>query len=289
MTWPPRLDEDLRDRLLARLGWPSPPEPTTATLFALHRAFVERIPYESLWIALGETRTADPLDSVRYVMTPGGRGGYCYHMNGTLATLLSWLGYDVHRHVAGVQMAEPEPVGATGNHLVLTVRTADGDWLVDVGLGDGLHDPLPLTPGEYRQAPFTFGLDHSTVVPGGWRFTGDPRMTLVGFDFRSSDATTDEFADVHHTLSTSPDSLFVRFVVAFRRDATGVDMLRGAVLVRTHATDTTETFLTTSTDWFAALADTFGITLSTVDDERRGALWSRVHADHERWQAKRAQ
>ena len=78
------------------------------------------------------------------------RGGYCFHLNGAFSELLRSLGYDVVRHVGGVH----GPEGATGeemaNHLVLTVRNLpndanpDGTWYVDVGLGDALHEPLPL-------------------------------------------------------------------------------------------------------------------------------------------------
>jgi len=42
----------------------------------------------------------DPLGSARRIL--GGRGGYCYHLNGAFSALLAWLGVDVSRHLAGV-------------------------------------------------------------------------------------------------------------------------------------------------------------------------------------------
>jgi len=289
MSWPPPPDTELRDALLRRLGFAAPPAPTVPALVALNRAFVERVPYESVWIALGESRTVDPYDAARYVMGPGGRGGYCYHMNGTMATLLHWLGFDVHRHVGGVQVGPDDPAGATGNHLVLTVRTGTAagldTWLVDTGIGDGPHEPIPLAPGAYRQGPFTYRVADSAAVPGGWRLTSQLRTTFEGMDFGPAEARTEDFAEKHRYLSTSPDSPFVRVVSAFRRDATGFDMLRGAVLSRQEATGRTSTELATQSDWFAALADVFGMTLSTVDDAGRAALWARVSASHERWLA----
>jgi N-hydroxyarylamine O-acetyltransferase len=53
------------------------------------------------------------------------------------------------------------------NHLVLTVRGLPADtnpggvWYVDAGLGDALHEPIPLIAGEYRQGPFVLVLDET--------------------------------------------------------------------------------------------------------------------------------
>jgi len=284
----------LRDRYLARLGFSEPPEPTLDALFALHRAQVERVPYESVWVWLGERRTIDPADAVRYVSGPGGRGGYCYHMNGSISALLSWLGFDVHWHVGGVQGGPGDPIGASGNHLVLSVAglptagNPDGRWLVDTGLGDGIHDPLPLVPGEYRQGPFSYRLGHSEVVEGGWRLDADPRMSLVRVDWRSDEASQADFAAKHEDLSTSPESGFVRVLAAFRRDAEGWDVLRGCVLKRFDPEESTRE-LTSRRDWFDALAGIFGLTLSDVDESRLDALWEKVRASHDRWLAAQAQ
>jgi arylamine N-acetyltransferase len=288
MTWLPPLDEALRDAYLRRLGLPRAPAPSVETLFAVHRAQVERIPYESVWVWLGERRTVAPLDCVRYLTS--GRGGYCYHHNGGLATLLGWLGFEVHRHVGGVQTATSGPAGATGNHVALTVRGLPGEdnpggaWFVDAGLGDGLHEPMPLRAGEYRQGPFTYRLGPSSAVEDGWRFHADPRMTLLGMDFGFEDARPRAFDEKHEWMQTSPESGFVRVLAVFRRDADGVDALRGRVLRRVADTGTS-TELTTSKEWYAALADVFGLPLSDVDAERREMLWAKVNTAHEQWLA----
>ena len=121
----------------------------------------ERVAYETLQIWLDRPTTVDPLESAARVV--GGRGGYCYHLNGAFSALATALGYQVTRHVGGVQLRGGEP-GVTANHLVLTVRglpeeaNPGGAWLVDVGLGDALHEPLPLVAGSYEQGPFRYGL-----------------------------------------------------------------------------------------------------------------------------------
>lgn len=284
VTWRPALDEGLRDAYLRRLGFPEVPEPTLETLFALHRAQVERVPYEGVWVWLGERRTIDPADAVRYVTS--GRGGYCYHMNGSLSALLTWLGFTVHWRVGGVQGGPDDPIGATANHLVLEVdglpseENPAGRWLVDTGLGDGLHDPLPLLPGEYQQGPARYRLGPSEVVEGGWRLDADPRMSLLRVDWAPGEATQPDFAAKHTYLSTSPESGFHRVLAVFRRDREGWDALRGCVLKRLDGSESVRE-LTTRTEWFDALADVFGLPLSDVDESRRVALWEKVRSAHE--------
>ncbi|MFE3453446.1 arylamine N-acetyltransferase [Nonomuraea sp. NPDC059194] len=264
---------------LRRLGLESAP-PTLDSLRALHAAHVERVPYEVLEIWLDRPTTIDPAESAARILS--GRGGYCYHLNGALSALLTALGYEVTRHVGGVQNHGAEP-GVTGNHLVLTVRlpSSEGpeEWLVDAGLGDALHEPLPLAEGRYRQGPFEYGMRPSEVAPGGWRFDHDPRGSFAGMDFGMKPAEMAEFEAMHEHLSTSPTSGFVRTATLNRRDASGVDILRGLVLTRV-GDDTTSTTLESETDYFAALADVFGIALPPGD---RSLLWGRLVTAHEAW------
>ncbi|WP_436492528.1 arylamine N-acetyltransferase family protein [Actinokineospora sp. HUAS TT18] len=283
-TWGRQVNEPLRDAYLARLGWRSVPPPTLETLNALHRAQVERVPYETVWIALGESRTIDPLDSVRYLLR--GRGGYCYHLNGALGTLLDWLGFDVHWRVGGVQGTAEDARGATGNHLVLEVHDGDDRRLVDTGLGDGLHEPVPLVESAFTQGPYDFALRPSET---GWRFDHDPDGSFLGMDFAPEQAEVEDFTAEHERLSTSPESGFVRVVTASRRDADSVTELRGRVLKHTDKSGAVKTEIDTRADYFQLLADTFRLPLPDVTAERRDALWTRVTADHEAYLAARAQ
>ncbi|CRK60155.1 N-acetyltransferase [Alloactinosynnema sp. L-07] len=278
------MNEPLRDAYLARLGWRSVPPPTLETLSALHRAQVERVPYETVWIALGEARTIDPIDSVRYLAR--GRGGYCYHLNGALGALLDWLGFDVHWRVGGVQGTAEHPRGATGNHLVLEVHGLDDAvWLVDTGLGDGLYEPVPLVESAFTHAPYDFALRPSET---GWRFDHDPQGSFLGMDFAPAEAAVEDFTAEHERLSTSSESGFVRVVTAARRDADSLSELRGRVLTTTDKSGRDKTMLDTRADYFDLLADTFRLPLHDVSADRKAALWERVSADHEAYLATRA-
>ena len=257
--------------------------PGIPALRTLHRAHAERVPYECLEIWLGRPTTVDPRESVTRILR--GRGGYCYHLNGAFAELLRALGFRVRRHVGGVQGNAERPAGATGNHLVLTVsglpsaESPDGRWLVDLGMGDGLHEPLPLTAGEHRQGPFRYTLGPSKTEPSGWRFDHDPRGAFLGMDFRTAGAEMADFAAEHRRLSTSPDSGFVRVAVVARRDATGADLLRGLTLTRVGTTGS-RAVLENPRDYFAVLADVFGLTLDDVTAAERDDLWRRLAEAH---------
>lgn len=280
---------------LRRLELSDPGPPSAQALRALHAAHVERVAYEALEIQLGRPTTLDPHESAERIVARH-RGGYCYHLNGAFSLLLAGLGYDVVWHRAGVQNhADPGPVGAgIANHLTLTVHglpapdCPSGDWLVDVGLGDALHGPLPLRPGVYEQGPFRYRLRPSTVEPGGWRLDHDPRGSFAGMDFRPGPATIDDFAARHEYLSTSPQSSFVRTCAVDRRDAGGVDQLTGVVLRRIGDGARPERVLGTREEWFQALHTVFGLPLTDLGPDERDALWTRVRATHEAWLAARA-
>ncbi|WP_030906935.1 arylamine N-acetyltransferase family protein [Streptosporangium amethystogenes] len=271
---------------LRRIGVRVEGPPSVESLHLLHRAHVQRVPYECLEIWLGRPTTVDPAESAARII--GGRGGYCYHLNGAFSLLLETLGYRVRRHVGGVQGKAEGPPNIDGGHLVLTVSglpcpdNPGGEWLVDQGLGDAIHDPLPLVEGTYRQGPFTYGLRPSEVEPGGWRFDHDPRGGFLGMDFRIGPAEMSEFAAMHEFLSTSPESGFVRVATVQRRDASGVDAMRGLVLTRVG--DREHTLVAqTERDYFEMLADVFALHLSDVTSAERAKLWQRLWTAHERW------
>ncbi|XVU29904.1 arylamine N-acetyltransferase family protein [Actinoplanes sp. CA-054009] len=279
------MDVDGYLRRLGLAGWAGRP-PSAEALGELHRAHAERVPYESLEIWLGRPTTVEPGDSVGRILR--GRGGYCYHLNGAFSSLLRALGYQVSRHVGGVQGNAERPAGADANHLVLTVSglpseaAPDGRWLVDLGMGDGLHGPLPLVVGSYRQGPFTYGLRPSEVEAGGWRFDHDPRGGFLGMDFRPEAVGMAAFAEKHRFLSTSPESGFVRTATAQRRDAEGADVLRGLTLSRVGET-VSRTEIETPADYFAVLADLFGLTLDDVSAAERAVMWRRLVEAREAW------
>ncbi|WP_330297870.1 arylamine N-acetyltransferase family protein [Streptomyces sp. NBC_00503] len=283
---------------LRRLGITGPlGAPSAEELFALQRAHLERVPYENVDIQLGRSAGIDPGLSVRRFAA--GRGGYCFHLNGAFAALLEHLGYAVTRHLGGV-VPEPDPEAdpvaeavspvpgadadvrrVSGNHLALTVRVGGQEYFVDAGLGDGPYEPLPLREGPYRQGGFGYSLERLDSV--GWTYR-NPGSSAAVVDFLSAPAKTADFEAEHLRLSTSEDSGFVRAFAALRRDADGIDVLRGRVLSRIDPVEgTTERVLEGPEEFYAVLEGVFGRELDDLTPADRAALWTRVDAAHEAW------
>jgi N-hydroxyarylamine O-acetyltransferase len=283
------IDDSLVTGYLKRLRVDREP-PSVAALRRLHRAHVERIPYETLWLHMGEPWTVDPHESVERIVREH-RGGYCFHVNASFHELLRALGYESRRHVGTVHgPGEPHPE-SIGNHLALTVSDLPDDkgndtWYVDAGLGDALYDVMPLAEGTYTQNPMEFAFGPTGVH---WRLHHDATLgSFTAMTFSTEVAEMNEFVAMHQHLSTSPQSHFARTVTVQRRDSTGVDILRGLVLKRlgsnsTMTTLTTLTTFATPEEWFTMLADVFDLPLDNVSDEAKKMLWAKTHKTHDAW------
>lgn len=247
------------------------------------------MPYETMWIHIGEGWTIDLDDAVTRV-AHGRRGGYCFHLNGAFSELLRSLGYDVTRHVGGVHGPAGPSENEMTNHLVLTVsglpteENPAGTWYVDAGLGDALHEALPLVAGEYTQGPFHVSLEETPGAVGDWHLNHDPAGSFSGMSWRNAAVGMDAFAERHEWLSTSPESGFVRVAVAQRRDATGVDIIRGLVLTRVGVGVAPTEPLTARDDWFGALADLFDLRFDGIAPERLDQFWAKALAAHLAWE-----
>ena len=85
--------------LLEHLGVPAAAA-DRAGLFAVHRAYLEQVPYEDVAVQLGESGPLDEVALTQRVLT--GRGGYCFELNTVLAALLRHVGFEVTHHQAVV-------------------------------------------------------------------------------------------------------------------------------------------------------------------------------------------
>jgi N-hydroxyarylamine O-acetyltransferase len=281
------LDPILRDAYLRRLGLEAEP-PSVDALVRLHGAHTERVAWETLWIHLGQGWGVDLADSVARVATER-RGGYCFHLNGAFGELLLDLGYDVTRHVGGMHGPPGPAVTDLTNHLVLTVAglptatNPDGRWYVDVGLGDALHEPIPLVPGTYVQEPFRFTVERGPDGVADWHLIHDPGGSFTGMVWLAAPTAVEAFADTNRFLSTSPESPFVRLLLVQRRDATGADILNGLTLRRVGAGADAST-LASKADLVDCLGDLFGLDLTSIPAPAIEAVWTRVHTAHLAWE-----
>lgn len=280
MTRP--LSVDLRDRYLERLGLAAEP-PSVDALFRLHRAQVETVPWETLWIQMGERWGIDPVESVRRIVDEG-RGGYCFHLNGALGLVLASLGYEVTRHVGGVHGPNGPDESELTNHLVLTVAglpsatNPDGRWYLDAGLGDGLYEPLPLVSGTYEQGIHSYELVAAGTDPtGDWRLVHEIARGRTGMAWLAAPTDMAAFAPRHVELSTSPESPFVRFLIAQRRHADGADILKGLELTRRGRAEAAS-LIGGRDELVNVLLEVFGVDLRTCEIAALDSLWERALA-----------
>ena len=145
---------------LVRLGIEAE-SPSVAALFRLHGAHVERVPYETLWIQLGQPWGIDPIASATRIATEG-RGGYCFHLNGAFMYLLQRLGYKVAAHVGGVHGPLGPDEHELTNHLVLSISDlpcADNP----AGVGTSTSDSATRFTHHWRSRQKNINRDHFTL------------------------------------------------------------------------------------------------------------------------------
>jgi len=255
---------------LDRIGLEGPVRPDLSGLRALHRAHLHGVSYENLDVQLGRVADLD-LERIYRKIVDRGRGGWCYEMNGLLGWALAEAGFEVTRMVGGV-MASVAGDDSMGSHLVLRVQL-DQPYLVDVGLGDGLLDPIPIRAGTHRQDDRAFRLE-ALEEEGRWRFHNDEGRPPPNFDFWIEPADEGRLAAVCEKLRSEPTSLFVQNLICMRTEPVrGTKHLVGRVL----ALPGQEKEILPDADAFLeTLEHHFGLTDPELVD-----LWPKVCARHE--------
>lgn len=257
---------------LARIGHSGPVRPDLATLKALHRAHLFAIPYENLDVRLGRPGGIGAGHAFDKLVT-GRRGGWCYEMNGLLAWALEEIGFPVTRLAGGVMRVERGDE-VIGNHLVLKVDLDGEAWIADVGLGDGLIEPIPLIEGPHRVAGYDFRLER--IDPRWWRLHNHDMGGAKSFDFTLEPAAPARLEAVCQFLRTSPDSIFTQAVLAYRFTPDGIVTLLGRVVRRVTPGRRADTLLANPEELVATLRSEFGL-----DVPEAAGLWPDICEKHE--------
>jgi N-hydroxyarylamine O-acetyltransferase len=278
---------------LHRLGV-DPEHPSAEALARLHRVHVERIPYETFWIHLRQGWGIDPAESTRRVATTR-RGGYCFQLNGAFASLLTALGYGVTVNVAGVHEEAGPDVSTLRNHAALVVNdlpteaNPSGRWWVDAGLGDALHEPMPLMDTVMAQGPLRFGM--ATVANDGvgdWHLSHDTSGSFTGVSLVDEPVSLDVFAERHAYNATSPHSGFAKTVTAQRRFASGTSVMRGCVWTRREGEAVQSHTCERLSEWLDMLEGEFDLAFTDVPAGAMARLWTSVRHTHDAWLAANA-
>ena len=258
---------------LHRIRFDGSARPDLATLKAIHRAHQYAIPFENLDVLLRRPVVLD-LEANYDKIVRRRRGGWCYEMNGVMGWALKEIGFEVMRMSAGVMRVQAGDA-QLGNHLCLLV-CLDQPYLVDVGFGGSMAEPLPLRASEREDRPYRLWL--SELGDSYWRFAeiahGDG--DVFSFDFRAAPADEALLARKCQFLQTDPGSPFIQNLVVQRRTADTHFSLRGRVLAAIHAARVDKKLLNSADELVATLRDSFDL-----DTAEAAALWPSICARHQ--------
>ncbi|HJQ68978.1 MAG TPA: arylamine N-acetyltransferase [Blastocatellia bacterium] len=243
---------------LERINYDGPLEIAAETLRRLHRAHMLAVPFENLDIHLGRPIALED-GSLFSKIIERRRGGFCYELNGTFASLLSALGFRVEMLSAGVAR-EDGGFGPPFDHMALLVHLGER-WLADVGFGDSFGEPLLLDDrGEQMRDGVAYRIDddgESLTLSrrgGGEVWEAQYRFTLRPYVYT-------DYVDRCRYHETSPESHFTRRRVCTRATDGGRITLSEMRLIVTRAGHKEERLLESDDEYAAALREHFGIDL----------------------------
>lgn len=199
-------------------------------------------------------------------------------MNGLLSWALQEIGFEVTR-MSGAVMREHQGDTQLGNHLVLEVML-DQPYLADVGLGDGIREPVPIRPGSYQQGAWQYRLEQ--IADEYWRFHNHEDSNVTSFDFKHEAAEEQTLVDKCEWLQTAEDSPFKKLFVAQRFTPAGFVVQLGKMFTTVTASGRTTQEIDNVEHFNDHMAKTFGLT------EDFHALWPDILAAHEHFFADQA-
>lgn len=257
------------DKYLDRIGYHGSLGSDLATLTSLHRAHVDKIPFEGADPLLCRPVLLD-LPSLESKLVLGRRGGYCFEHNTLFKAILEQIGFNVTGLGARVRwMSEPgSPLGPR-EHMLLKVDLDDGVYLADVGFGACLMDaPLKLLPDvEQKTRMGTFRLMEAdgqfTLAarqPQGWR-------TMYVFDLVPQLPSDHELGNWY--TSTSPQAPFVNVLIMERlSDDARYKLINNRYILEARDGEVvSETELSSPADLSKVLGGIFNVVLPATTEE----------------------
>ena len=185
---------------LARIGFDRPVRHDEETLEALQRAHLTAVPFENLHVYY-ERDMATTVDWSYRKIVESGRGGWCFELNGSFASLLRCLGFEVTTLAAAVLLEDSDPEVDRLSHTTIEVKL-DQAHLVDVGFGDSFIRPLPLDhPGRHDGGTGAYWFKVDGDVTTLWA-VGDNGEAKPLYRFRRRGVEMASFAGESNRLRT---------------------------------------------------------------------------------------
>ena len=244
---------------LQRINYTGPLTCSAETLRQLQVAHLLSVPFENLSIHSGEPIVLDD-DALFTKIVTGGRGGFCYELNGLFAALLRALGFEVSMLSAQVANAEGN-YGPDFDHMTLMVTLSDR-WLVDVGFGDSFLEPLPLDEQSeqvQRNRAYRIVREGRRLVlmqrSTAQEWQPQYRFTLKAYQYPA-------YAEMCRYHQTSPESHFTRARICSRATPEGRISLSGLRFIETAGEKRSERILNNEEEYATTLRDQFGVLMT---------------------------
>ena len=231
--------------------------PNLENLKYLQRQHLLNIPFENL-----DIHWKKPIDlkseSLYRKIVENKRGGFCYELNGLFFELLQKLGYKSKRISARVSDGKGN-FGQEFDHLAIITRIEDEDYLVDVGFGDFIAEPIKINlDTEQIDLNGTFLIRRfdenyfEVAKKNGESFISQYIFTLFERDIS-------EFEDMCLFHQTSPDSHFTQNKVCSLMCAGGRKTLTDKRFMTTKANQKEEVTINSEEEFGEILDREFGI------------------------------
>lgn len=127
---------------LKRIKYSGALKPNISLLTELQKAHLFNVPFENLDIHNRIPILLD-IDKIYNKIVLNNRGGFCYELNGLFYELLLSLNFNAKRISARVFKNETI-YSHEFDHFAIIVKIHDSEYLVDVGFGEFIFEPLKL-------------------------------------------------------------------------------------------------------------------------------------------------
>lgn len=195
------------DEILNRIEYTGSREPSLDVLIALQHAYLYTVPFENLDI---HARVKIKLDTQKFYekIILNHRGGFCYESNALFSFLLDALGFDVS--ILAAKMTNSEISSPGYSHMALKV-SLDQDYLVDVGNGQSVRDPMPI-PGDVisQSEGIRYKVGQYSSHEYALFYRTEETDWLPRFVFSNDHRHLEEFSVMCHYHQTSPASIFTQ-------------------------------------------------------------------------------
>ncbi len=258
------------DEYLDRIGFAGKPEPDFSTLESLMRAHLAAVPFENLDQQLGVPVSTDVQAAFDKIVRRK-RGGWCFEVNALFGWALSEIGFQIQT-LAGHVGRDETAGSSTADHMCLLVDCSER-YLVDVGFGGSLIEPLSLASKRMAQPPYTVGI---TQAAGEYhRFTEQADGKTSSFDFPLTPVGSNYFDAISQHLQTNENSPFKRTLTVQQRHATSHVVLRGRVLRRIGTGGSRESVLNSGRELADCIDSEFGLYIPEI-----ASVWPKIEERH---------